>query len=505
MNNNLIIRADSDSRIGAGHVMRCIALAQCYQARGGQVTFIINCGSRAIKQRLSSEGFRIVPLSRPYPDPADWEVTTQELKACSDPWLVVDGYHFDSKYHCRIKELGYKLLVIDDMAKLNHYYADLILNQNIYDQQLQYSFEPYTRLLLGSRYALLRTEFLEYKYKNLPDMPEIARKILVTLGGADPDNLTLKIIRALKMVDVDNMEVVIVLGPENIYREEIKNELCHMSFGHRLKLSVRNMSEVMAWADMAISAGGGTFWETAYMGLPCSMIILAENQVANVEKLSANGVILNLGWHDSVSENQMAQSLEKVIKSKKMREEMSLRSKALVDGAGRERVVEFMTAMKLSLRSVLEQDCEVIWKWANDAEARAVSFYPEFIPWDDHIRWFRSKLNDPKCFFYLVINQKGTLIGQVRIEKNKDEVVISVSIDKVFRGCGYGSVVIGMASQMFFRACDESFISAYIKQGNKASECAFIKAGFKKERETTIRGQRAIILRLHRGTDDKNK
>lgn len=501
--NNLIIRADSGARIGAGHIMRCIALAQCYKARGGQVTFITNCESRDIKQRLLREGFRIIPLSQPYPDPADWEVTTQELKACPDSWLVADGYQFDSKYQCRIKKSGYKLLVIDDLAKIDHYYADLILNQNIYAQQLRYSSEPYTRLLLGNRYALLRTEFL--KYKSPPDIPEIARKILVTLGGSDPDNVTLKIIRALKMVDIDNMEVVIVLGPENLYREEIKNELRRMPFGHRLKLSVRNMPEVMAWADMAISAGGSTFWETAYMGLPCLMIILAENQAANAEKLAANEVVLNLGWHDSVSETQIAQNIEKVIKSKKIREEMSFRSRTLIDGTGRERVVEFMLPLKLSLRLALEKDCEIIWKWANDTETRAVSFYPEFIPWDDHIRWFRSKLNDEKCFFYLVINQKGDSIGQIRIEKNKDEVVISVSIDKIFRGCGYGSIAIKMASQMFFHACDELFIRAYIKQGNKASERAFIKAGYKKEKETIIHGQRAISLRLQRGIDDKNK
>lgn len=503
MNNNLIIRADSGARIGAGHIMRCIALAQCYKARGGQVTFITNCQSSAIKQRLLREGFRIVSLSQPYPDPADWAVTTQELKACPDSWFVADGYNFDSKYQRRIKDLGYKLLVIDDMAELDHYYADLILNQNIYAQQLRYSFDSYTRLLLGTNYALLRTEFLEYKSR--PDIPELARKILITLGGSDPDNVTLKIIRALKIVNIDNMEVVIVLGPENIHREEIENELRCAPFSHHLKLSVPDMSEVLAWADMAISAGGSTLWEIAYMGLPCLMIILTQNQAINAQKLAASEIILNLGWHDSVSEVQIARSIEKVIKSKKMREEMSLRSRSLVDGAGRERVVEFMMPMKLSLRSVLEEDREIIWKWANDAETRAVSFFPEFIPWDEHLKWFKSKLDNQKCFFYLAVNQNGIPIGQVRVERNKDKAVISVSIDKIFRGCGYGSVVIGMASQMFFRACDESFINAYIKQSNKASECAFINAGYKKERETTIHGQRAVILRLQRGKDDKNK
>lgn len=499
---NILFRVDASHKIGFGHIIRCLSLAQCCKIQGCNVTFITNCESEGINQQLLSEGFGIVPLDSFYPDPNDWKITFKELKACSYDWFVLDGYHFDSKYQYKIKETGCKLLVIDDMAKLEHYPADLILNQNIYAEQLQYSCEPYSRLLSGVSYTLLRSEFLNID-KSLKDIPQVVRKILVTMGGSDPNNVTFKIVQALKMLDIKNIEVIIVLGPANHCKEKIENALSQKPFVYSILSSVKNMPEIMAWADLVISAGGSTCWEILYMSLPCLIIVLAENQRVNAEILEKEGVVLNLGWYENVSESQIVDSLEKIIKDKKLRENMSMRSKAFVDGKGRERIVELMMPKSISFRSVLENDCEIIWKWANDSETRAVSFCSEFIPWDKHIHWFMKRIKDPRCFFYLVINKMGIPIGQLRIEKNEEEFVISVSIDKMFRGRGYGSIVLRRGSEMFFNFFEEEFISAYIKKDNEASKYAFVKAGYKKERETIICGQAAILLKLKR--NDKNK
>ena len=217
----LLIRADANARMGTGHLMRCLALAQCWKSQGGQVTFITACESDGLWRRLSEEEYQVITLERPYPDSAHREVISRVLEAHPSAWVVLDGYHFDLDCQRQIKQAGRRLLVIDDTAHLGHYYADVVLNQNINAEQLDYSCEPYTRLLLGTRYVLLRSEFLAWLGWQR-EIPKVARKVLVTLGGSDPDNQTLKVVRALQQVDVDGLEAMIVVGASNLHFQELQ-------------------------------------------------------------------------------------------------------------------------------------------------------------------------------------------------------------------------------------------------------------------------------------------
>lgn len=337
----LLIRTDANTRMGTGHLMRCLALAQGWRTGGGQATFITACESNSLRQRLSDEGFQIITLQRSYPEPADWEVTSQVLAAHSGVWVVLDGYHFAPAYQRQIKESGHRLLVIDDTAHLDHYYADVVLNQNIHAAQLDYSCEPCTRLLLGTRYVLLRSEFLAWQGWQR-EIPKVARKVLITMGGGDPDNQTLRVIQSLQQVDVDGLEAVVVVGASNPHLRELQSAACNLQFGIRLVQNVTNMPELMTWADMGVSAGGSTCWEMAFMGLPAVVLVLAENQQGVAAGLDQTGVVLNLGWYTEVSIAQVANTLMGLFENCGLRRQMSQRGSELVDGLGSERVVKFL-------------------------------------------------------------------------------------------------------------------------------------------------------------------
>lgn len=132
----------------------------------------------------------------------------------------------------------------------------------------------------------------------------------------------------------------------------------------------------------------------------------------------------------------------------------------------------------LKLRQISEEDCKLIWTWANDPEVRAVSFSSNAIPYEDHVTWFESKLHDPSCYFYIAENENLEPVGQVRYDREGTEATISVSLDRKFRGKGYGTSLLRLASQKFFEISDVEVIHAYIKEGNEASLGAFKKAGF---------------------------
>jgi UDP-2,4-diacetamido-2,4,6-trideoxy-beta-L-altropyranose hydrolase len=335
----LIVRADANARMGTGHLMRCLALAQGWQAQGGEAIFITACDSDGLLQRLSDEGFQTVVLECAYPDPDDWKATAQVLAAHPEAWVVLDGYHFDPAYQRRVKETGHRLLVIDDMAHLEHYYADVVLNQNIHAEELQYACAPYTRLLLGTEYVLLRREFWPWRGWQR-EIPEIARKVLVTLGGSDPDNATLKVIQALQEVPIEGLEAVVVVGGSNPHFETLQSAICHSRFTIRLESNVTNMPELMAWADIAIAAGGSTCWELAFMGLPTITLVLAANQKLAARALAEQGVSVCLGEGTNATLQGIQRAVSQLTKDHDTRQIMAQKGQCLVDGTGVVKVVK---------------------------------------------------------------------------------------------------------------------------------------------------------------------
>jgi len=491
----LIIRADASTEMGTGHFMRCLALSQAWKDAGGRVIFITACSNESLLERLYDEGFVVHLLERPYPDPQDWETTKQILDEYHGAWLVLDGYHFDSEYQRKVKEAGHRLLVIDDMAHLPHYYADMVLNQNLHAEDLHYSCEPYTHLLLGTRYVLLRREFLAWRgWKR--EIPEVAQRVLVTFGGGDPENHTLKVIQALQKVDVPGLEAAVVIGASNPHANVLQSAIGQSRTAIRLVRNASNMPELMAWADVAVSSGGTTIWELMFMGVPTLAIILADNQRFAAEELDARGITKNLGAGRDVSIHKMILGMNQLVKELQVRSRMSQQAREIVDSEGAERVIMYLSGNKIRLRRAEEDDCRLFWKWANDPDVRAASFSPEWISWEQHIEWFRSKLNNSDCKLYIAVDSTDVAIGKVRFDIRGNEAVISISIDRRFRGKGYGGYLIRLASEKVLNNERIKVIHAYIKRGNEVSIRAFEKAGFKNLGTTIVHAQQAVHLAL---------
>jgi UDP-2,4-diacetamido-2,4,6-trideoxy-beta-L-altropyranose hydrolase len=349
--NKLIIRADADSQIGTGHIMRCIALAQGWQDRGGEVTFISHCESDALKERILNEGCRFVFLEKVCPEASDLKTTLSISKSESvgqKSFCVLDGYHFTSEYQKAIRNAGIRLLVIDDMNHLPRYYADILLNQNINAPDLIYQGNEDTTLLMGTRYALLRREFLKYSdFKR--QIPDQVKNILVTLGGADSDNVTLKVIGALKLLNDPGIAARIVIGPANPHQVILRKALASTQFKSELLVNPQNMPALMAWADMAVSAGGSTCWELLFFKLPNVILSCADNQRPIADKLHEQGLALNLGYQSEVSDSNISEAMKPIINDQDMRTHMIKNAVGLINGQGAARVCETLEEIQISI------------------------------------------------------------------------------------------------------------------------------------------------------------
>ena len=340
----LIFRADANEKIGSGHVMRSLALAQAWRNAGGHAVFVMDEVARDLEVRLIEEGVEVRSLGVPPGSSDDAEHLASLSHWLDAKWIVADGYYFGSAYQEIVKGKGLKLLLLDDFGHADQYFADIVLNQNIYaDESFYENRERYTTLLLGTGYALLRKEFLIYERRKR-QIPDLARKIIVTFGGADPENVTEQVAKALNRVKLSHLEVKIVIGPVNPHRQSIEREwhssTRHFEFLH----AVNDMAPIIAWGDIAIIGGGSTCWEMAFMGTPILAVILAENQQGIVEGLARAGAALNCGWFYELNEESLSALLVQIVGDKKTREELVKRGQWLVDGLGAQRVLRHMMA-----------------------------------------------------------------------------------------------------------------------------------------------------------------
>jgi len=338
----LLIRADASPQIGTGHIMRCLALAQAWNHQGGRVIFATHNISPGLQSRLTNEGMKVINARVTAGSREDAEKTAIFSQQIQAEWVVIDGSHFNDQYQKVIKDLGVNLLCIDDQGEANYYYADWVLNQNIYaDEKLYHNRKSYTKLLLGSQYVLLRKEFWQWQGIRR-ETTTIAHKILVTLGGADAGNVTAKVVEALLQIKMVDLECVIVLGANNPHYGQLQAMLNTSGKGWRLLVNIDNMPEFMAWADVAITAAGMTAWELAFMGLPSLMLVLAPNQGAIARHLGEAEMTVNLGWHEQVTVESIRSQCEALLGNFEQRQNMSRLLQSHVDGQGVWRAIEKM-------------------------------------------------------------------------------------------------------------------------------------------------------------------
>ena len=344
---SLVIRTDAGPKIGTGHVMRCLALAQIWQEHGGRVTFISHCENEKLSQRILEGGFDLVCVTKRHPDPGDLQQTLEMLamikgkRSRTTPWFVLDGLHFDTTYQKAYKDHGNKVLVIDDMAILPYYHADIVLNQNIHAEDLIYPCAPETVLLMGPKYLLLRREFFQYRNCRR-SFPEKARKILVTLGGADPDNITVRIIKALNRLGDPDYKVKLVVGPANPHIEGIREELSRSSFVSELLSNVKNVAELMVWADMAICSGGTTVWEFAFLGVPCIVGATTPIEEYLIRGLEKKGLYKTIGWLSDLSIDKLAEEFLNLILDSANRKNLGLLGQCITGANGLEYIYKTM-------------------------------------------------------------------------------------------------------------------------------------------------------------------
>jgi UDP-2,4-diacetamido-2,4,6-trideoxy-beta-L-altropyranose hydrolase len=289
MKPTLILRADASLAIGVGHVMRCLALAQAWRAQvGGKAVFCCTKLPPKIARRLIREHMELRFIDAVPGSEQDAFATVADARAEDAEWVVVDGYSFTPAYFEALHTAGLRVLALDDMAGLERYPVDIVLNQNMGAAASNYTGRTgaETMLLLGPRYSLLRREFRRIQPRDRSFNSKNLRHILVTLGGSDDENFTAAILNNLKRTVEDHVDVIILAGAANPHVEKLCALAESAPFACDVCVDAKDVASLMNWADVAITAGGSTVWELAALRVPALIGASSDNQLAGLAGLA---------------------------------------------------------------------------------------------------------------------------------------------------------------------------------------------------------------------------
>ena len=305
------------------------------------MVFVTHCEIDNLLRRIEHVAGPPVRLESHHPSPSDLQSTLAVL-GTDVAALVLDGYHFDAEYERAARSAGALVMTVDDEAERPSFEADIVLNQNIEAPDLQYHLPETATRLLGTQYALLRSEFIDFLREERVH-PAHATKVLVTLGGADPDNHTLAVLRALDIVHgvaKEPIDVTVVVGAANPNRVELEAAIGRTRYAATLAVDVSDMPRRMAEADVVISAAGSSIWELCFMGVPSLVMVVADNQIGLARGAAAAGAVVSLGDARELDVASIASALGELIADKARRVSLSEHAVTLVDGKGAQRVVD---------------------------------------------------------------------------------------------------------------------------------------------------------------------
>jgi UDP-2,4-diacetamido-2,4,6-trideoxy-beta-L-altropyranose hydrolase len=481
VNAEVVIRVDSSSRLGTGHVMRCLTLADALRRRSVQTTFLSRPLPGNLLSVIEQRGFACHPITstpsdaeRPNSD-ADANETRAFLAARSrkPQWLVVDHYALDASWERVIRRDVEHVMVIDDLADRAHD-CDLLLDQNL----LENSGERYrgkvperATMLLGPRYAVLRPEYGEaHRRARIRSGP--IKNVLIFFGGGDTTAITLDAIDAFTGLGRDDMtlDVVAPIGGEDRIRARTTGTRTIRVHGR-----LESLAALLEQADLVIGAGGTTSWERLCVGVPSLVITIAENQRAIAAELHRRELIRWLGDAGQLQPGALNTALEELT-THDLSPEWSERCLAVIDGNGVERVCDSMLALPgapIAIRAAERRDEALLLEWANDQVTRANAFSPDTIDAATHARWFAARLADPARCRIFIIEANGIAVSQVRFDARPDAWWISYSAAPEVRGRGFGRRALELALSELSRLHPGATVVGEVKLGNRASSRVF--------------------------------
>lgn len=460
--------------IGAGHVTRCLTLANALAAEEWACTFVCEAGSVASVASLGTTRHRVVELS---------SVGPADLRAASPSGTtlcVIDNYSWGANQEEALCGWAERILVIDDLADRRHC-CDVLLDQSPGRQPSAYDglLPDHCARIIGGAHALIRPEIAAAR-PTIEAVPQGCRRVIVSPGATDPDNCVATILNGLSGAGI---AADVILSSAAPHLNAVRAMLPTLDYPARLHTDVEDMAALQAGAMLAIGAPGMSALERCVIGLPSLLVVTAHNQMTNARALLEAGAARLLGPAPAVTAHDVASAVAKLDEG----ELAAMRMAALevCDGRGVGRVVNALVGpakdrfgRAVTLRPVVSSDWPLLLRWQRQPEVRR-HFHDPSVPNEaTHKAWLKRQLRKPRALTNLILVD-GEPAGIVRLDSTDERgtMVVSILVAPAEHGAGVGRLALTQAA----RLAPEARLIADVHRENTASHRLFRSCGFAAE------------------------
>ena len=337
-----VFRVDGSIKIGGGHVMRCLTLADALRSVGWSCGFAVRDDTETVVPPFRASGHERLVLNCE---------ESEESSALRTRWpegidlLIVDHFGRDVSFERLCRPWARQIMAIDGIHRCHD--CDILLDPNLDRRPEDYAPLVSTRcqLLLGPRYALLRREFIGHRAAALSrrqDQSEV-RRILVSMGATDNHNIAAVALQGIVEAG-STASVDLVIGPKTPHILALEELVEQLPINVTLRKWVPNMARLIAQADVAIGTAGSAAWEYCCLGLPSILLVAADNQYCTADSLTRHHAARALGDWVSVRPADIADALRQLELDNGLRKSMSEAGAQICDGQGVSRLSTHLTA-----------------------------------------------------------------------------------------------------------------------------------------------------------------
>jgi spore coat polysaccharide biosynthesis predicted glycosyltransferase SpsG len=337
---HIAIFAESSYKIGTGHLMESLYLAQIARGKGLQVSLWVSKDSpESILKRFKFPYRFYSSLNHA----GELRRISKEIKKDIYGVIIFNQRKISNDTLTQLRTDGMKIVCIDELGnrRLN---CDVLINPSLVEKYHIYPFSKYNlRIYTGPAYLPMSPNF-ERVHKIKRIFRDEIKAISICMGGVDKSASTLKIIDALADWSADVRKTIILGGGfRNVAAVHRKIKEFNIR-NFRVCWNVKNIASVFLESDFAFTAGGDMLYELACAGTPAVVLHEDEHEKENGIAFQKRGFGFHLGKGIDSKKKDILDAL-KSFRDKRVRQRHCSRGRSIVDGKGNLRILNIIKGL----------------------------------------------------------------------------------------------------------------------------------------------------------------